>query len=284
MFVDRLYSMMFFNLYGIIVDADVLHSRGEEPLPQNIIDKFPFVEKEINIILENCEIIDSVYNPTGLYKWARGVTQKLGTHHNKIVQFTDDKGVTTPHEVYSHYEPNDPNQQVLMVVDNLNNLSSERSGERMMDERETINMWTRSYCRLQITKHWKWSVVNIIQQSAGSEAPQFDYKGNLNIEKCKPTLSDLGNSKECQRDHFIVLGIFSPNRYGINTYAGYNIDRLADNFRSIIILKSNLSATNIEIPYHFHGACSLLRELPKATEITNAEYVKIEKLTETNKL
>lgn len=278
MFVDRLFSMMFYNLYGIIVDADVLHSRGEKPLPQHIVDKFPAVQTEIDIILNDCEIIDSIYNPTGLYKWARTITQKLGTHHNKIATFTDEKGVATNHEVYSHYEPFDKNQQVLMVVDNLNNLSAERSGDRTLDERETINMWSRNYCRLQITKHWKWSVINIIQQSAGSEAPSFDYKGNLNIEKCKPTLSDLGNSKECQRDHFIVLGIFSPNRYGISTYAGFNINRLGDNFRTLIILKSNLSATNIEIPYQFQGACSLLRELPNGMEIQEDDYIRIDKL------
>ena len=65
MFIDRLFSMMFYILYGIIVDADVLHSRGEVPLPQHIVDKFPEVETEINLILDNCEIIDSIYNPTG---------------------------------------------------------------------------------------------------------------------------------------------------------------------------------------------------------------------------
>ena len=76
----------------------------------------------------------------------------------------------------------------------------------------------------------------------------------------------------------IVLGVFSPSRYGISTYEGYNINRLGDNFRSLIILKSNLSATNIEIPYQFHGACSLLRELPKAVDLPIEEYNKIEQL------
>jgi len=265
MFIDRLYSLLFYNLYGIVVDADELHSRNENSLSEDIISKLSDVEQEINIILEDCEIIDSVYNPTGLYKWARNISSKLGTHHKKSMLFTDKDGRETSEEVYSHYEPNDPNQQVLMIVDNLNNLSQEMKEGRLMSERETINTWTRSYCRLQITKHYRWSVINIIQQSSDSEKQQYDFKGNNIIDKVKPSLDSLGNSKECQRDNFLVVGIFTPNRYGIDNYAKFDISKLGDNFRSLIILKSNLSQTNIEIPFYFNGACSLLRELPIPT-------------------
>lgn len=138
-----------------------------------------------------------------------------------------------------------------------------------MSQLETINLWSRNYCRLQIAKHWQWTIINVIQQSAESEKPTYDFKNNLNIEKCKPGIEGLGNSKECARDHFLIFGIFSPDRFGIKKYPendGYNIEKLRDNYRSLIILKSNISRTNIEIPMYFNGACSLVRELPKASE------------------
>jgi hypothetical protein len=191
-----------------------------------------------------------------------------------MMTFTSEGGSTYEQKVYSHYIPNDPDQQVLLVVDNLNNLSQETEGDgpnkRLLSERECINKWTRKYCRLQITKHWKWTVINIIQQSSDSEKQQFNFKGETIIEKIKPSLDGLGNSKECQRDHFIVFGLFAPDRYGILTYpegTGYSISRLKDNYRSLIILKSNISATNIEIPMYFNGACSTLKELPKPSEV-----------------
>lgn len=86
--------------------------------------------------------------------------------------------------------------QVIMIVDNLNNLTREKEGGILLQERETINKWTRQYGRLQITKHWNWTLINILQQSSESEKPQYNYKGELVIDKCKPSLDGLGGSKE----------------------------------------------------------------------------------------
>lgn len=218
-----------------------------------------------------------------LYKWCRSITNKYGKHILKDKEFTHDDGSTTIEKVYSHYEPNDPNLQFLLILDNLNNLSQEVKDGKLQTQLETINMWSRSYCRLQITKHWKWTVLNIIQQAADSEKQQFDMRGRTIVEKVKPSLDGLGNSKECQRDHFLIFGIFAPARFGIKEYPeqdGYDIERLQDNFRSLIILKSNLSSTNIEIPLYFDGAVSMIKEMPKPSEMTEAHY----KLIEENKV
>ena len=168
---------------------------------------------------------------------------------------------------------------IILIIDNLNNLQQEVEEGRLLTERETINKWTRKYGRLQISKHWRWSIINILQQSAESEKPQFDYKGNLIIDRCKPSLDGLGNSKECQRDHVIIFGLFAPNRYGITEYPetnGYNISRMKGNYRSFIILKSNISETNKEIPMYFDGSCSGFKELPKPSEMTEDIYKRIE--------
>lgn len=266
MFVDRLYSMLLHELFGVKVDSQELHSLKENPIGEEIIAMLDTVQKEIDFILEDCEISDSIYNPTGIYKWARTISAKYGTHKNKKVIFTDAAGNQTEQEVYSHYEQDDPNTQFLMIVDNLNNLQQEMREGHLLSERETINMWSRTYCRLQVTKHWGWSVINIIQQSSDSETVQYNNRGDVIIEKSKPSLSGLGNSKECQRDHFIVIGIFAPDRYGISHYEGYDINIMGDNYRSIIVLKSNISSTNVEIPFYFDGKCSLMRELPKPSE------------------
>jgi hypothetical protein len=87
----------------------------------------------------------------------------------------------------------------------------------------------------------------------------------------------LGNSKESQRDHILIFGIWAPNRYGITSYEGYNITRLKDAYRSIIILKSNISETNKEIPMYFDGATSVYKEYPKFEDMTEEIYKKVEK-------
>ena len=275
MFIDRLYCMILYDVFGVELEPMELHSQKEVSLSTDLLDKLKTIKDDVDLLLADCEIVDSIYNPTGCYKWARNISNDLGKHHQKEVIFSDEHGNKTPTKVYSHYEPNDQNVQVLMIVDNLNNFTPEMRDGRLLTERETINLWTRSYCRLQITKHWKFSVVNIIQQSSESEKQQFTMKGVSIVEKLKPSLDGLGNSKECQRDHFMVFGVFAPARYGISEYPekGYDILKMKDKFRSLIILKSNISKSNVEIPLFFNGACSLVREMPSVNEKEKLDYL-----------
>lgn len=278
MLITRLYASILLLEFGIRTDVLELQSMRGKPLPPHIEEKLPEVERYINILLEYCEINDSVTNPTGIYKWARAISRNLGEHKTKEMQFSNSKGELYMQEVYSHYEPHDPDEQVIMIVDNLNNLTPEvdKDSKRLLSERETINRWTRQYGRLQITKHWHWSLWNILQQSSDSERPQYDNRGNLVIEKTKPSLDGLGNSKESQRDHILIFGLWAPVRYGISEYAGYDIKRLDDAYRSFIILKSNISESNREIPMYFDGAASIFKELPKSEHMTEEVYQIIE--------
>lgn len=283
MFIDRLYSMLLYELFQVRLDNFSLQSLRDAELDDKYVPMLDVVEEEINKLLEDCEIIDSIYNPTGLYKWCRTITNKYGKHVYKDKEFVHEDGSKTIEKVYSHYELNDPQYQFLLVTDNLNNLAQEVRDGKLLTLLETINLWSRSYCRLQITKHWKWTVLNIIQQSAESEKQQYDLRGNPIIEKTKPSLDGLGNSKECQRDHFIVIGAWAASRYGVREYPvdnGYDVERMGDNFRVLIILKSNLSQTNIEIPVYFDGGICKVKELPKPGEMTDAIY----KLIEENKV
>lgn len=270
-FITRLFSHILYEDYGLIADGMTLNSMRENPLNINIIDKLDAVEKEIESLLEYCEICDNIYHPTGLYKWCRAISNKLGTHYTKIMTFTNDKNENYEQEVYSHYIPNDPEEQVILIVDNLNNLSDEAGKTQL----QTINLWSRSYCRLQIYKHFGWTIVNVIQQSADSDKQQFDVRGNSIISKIIPSLDGIGNSKECARDHMLILGLFAPARYGILQYPernGYDITKLKDRFRSLIILKSNISECNKEIPLYFRGEASIFLELPKIEDITITKY------------
>jgi len=165
---------------------------SDDPASVGVTGYFTFFTRS-GCVLEDCEIIDNIYNPTGLYKWCRSISNKYGEHKNKDKEFVHDEGKKTIESVYSHYELKDPNMQFLLIVDNLNNLAQEKQDMRVLSQLETINLWSRSYCRLQIAKHWKWSILNVIQQAADSEKQQFDIRGRTIVEKIKPSLG-LTNS------------------------------------------------------------------------------------------
>lgn len=201
MFIDRLYSMLLFDKFKVVVDGFTLQSFTKQSLDPKYIPMLDEVEKDIEDLLSDCEIIDSIYNPTGIYKACRSISNKYGKHVFVEKDFIKEDKTTYKERVYSHYEQYDPELQFLLIVDNMNNLAQEVKEGKLLTQLETINTWSRTYCRLQITKHWKWSVVNILQQAATSEQQQFTYKGDTIIDKIKPSLDGLGNSKECQRDY-----------------------------------------------------------------------------------
>lgn len=266
-FIDSLFSLVLFDKFNIVADGLTLNSMRENPLSKEVEDILEEAGAIVDDLLSYCEILDSTYNPTGIYKWCRHWSEQLGTHHEKTIVISGED-----RKVYSHYEPNDLDLQVLLFVDNLNNLDQEKDEGRLLTERETINRWSRKYCRLQMYKHWKWTIVNILQQASDSEKQQFTNTGSSIIEKIEPSLDGLGNSKECQRDHFIIIGLFAPSRYGLKSYFEYDIVALKDTFRAIKVLKSNISATNDRIPLFFKGACNYFSELPKPADMNQDIY------------
>ena len=73
----------------------------------------------------------------------------------------------------------------------------------------------------------------------------------------------------------IVLTIFLIPIVGmwIDGKIAKAISKLDDKFRSLIILKSNISKSNVEIPMYFNGACSLIREMPSLNETEKLNYL-----------
>lgn len=283
--IDRLFCHVFKTKFDIDIDPLELNSLKKNPLSNEKEAKLEEVNAIVNDILTYCIIYDNIYNPTGIYKALRTESSKLGTHNweDKDFSYTESSGQVYKEKtkVYCKYTPNDPDEHVIVIMDNLNNLSEEYDKEigRKTTIHESMNRWARNYGRLQITKHWNWSIINIVQTALESDRKQFDNKGNSIIEKLEPNLSSLGDNKIIARDHHLILGLFSPSRFGIDNYEGYNINKLDDSFRSLIILKSNFSITNRKIPFYFNGASSIFKELPLPKSMTDEIYDKIKNKT-----
>lgn len=79
-----------------------------------------------------------------------------------------------------------------------------------------------------------------------------------------------------------MLGLFNPYKYGFGTYKanadcpGYNLERLQDNHRELLILLNRNGISSASIDLFFNGACSYFAELPKPMDIQENDYVSIE--------
>ncbi len=67
----------------------------------------------------------------------------------------------------------------------------------------------------------------VIQQQA------FESEGNeaFKLGKVRPSVAGLGDSKYTSRDSNVVLGLFSPFRFSLREYEGYDITKFKDNIR-----------------------------------------------------
>jgi replicative DNA helicase len=253
--VDSLIAAVLNEVYGLDLDVYSLNSYTEKALNPDVILKIKHCENVIAEILENVDIIDTINNPTGIYKYCREVSNQLGEHHFVDKIFIEN-GEEILRKVYSHYTPNDETQ-VLVVVDHLSLLEEEKDATTTAD---AMKRWSYNYARRQITKHWKWTVINVQQQMAATEEAEY-YKNRVNVNKVKPTLYGLADNKRTARDAHQILFLFAPDRFEIEEYMGFDIASMRDNFRSCILGKNRYGISNVEIPLEFSGAKIRFKEL-----------------------
>jgi replicative DNA helicase len=254
------------------IDILTLQGYREEALDDYTMQIIEENMPEVEEMLSNIEIVDSVYNPTGIYKYCRDYADKNGTHHFEDREFIKRKsnGETKKEivKVYSHYEPNDPNSVNIVIVDHMGLLVPEKNRDSgyTMSLHETMAHWSTNYCLKQITKHWNWAVVNVIQQEQSGEREQFTDSGLSIKKKTEPSLAGFANNKEIQRDAKVIFGVYSPDRYGYEEYHDYNIKRFRDTFRAVKILKNRFNIPNKYHHFLFDGATNRFAELPAPHE------------------
>jgi len=248
------------------IDLLTLQGYRDNSLDDETMDLIEKYIEPVEKMLENVEIIDSVYNPTGIYKYCRDYADKNGTHHFEDREFIKKKknGTTFKEKVkvYSHYVPNDPDAITIVIVDHLSLLTPE-NGENLHN---AMAKWSTQYALKQITKHWNWAVVNIQQQEQSGEKEQFSNTGESIKKKTEPSLAGLANNKEIQRDAKVIFGVYSPDRYDYEDYHGYNIKKFRDTFRAVKVLKNRFNMPNKYHHFLFDGATNRFKELPSPKE------------------
>lgn len=272
-FIDSLICNRLATKHGVRVDPIMLRGLKENYADEKMIALIEDVEKDVDYYMKHIEVVDSVYNPTGMYKYCRSYSEKVGKHHWEEKVFTKN-GFESTEKVYSHYEQDDPNLHVICITDHISLIypEYEKKLEKVLSKHEAMAKWSTEYCKKQITKHWGWTVVNVQQQEQSKERQHFTNTGVSVVEKTEPTLDGLANNKEIQRDDYVILSLYSPDKFGFDEYHGYDISRFRDTFRAVKTLKSRIGMPNKYVHFIFDGATNRFVELPRIDE--DAEKLK----------
>lgn len=251
------YSNLMYNLDHKRIDPWTMQSMDKE-CPDSVINMLDSDEHQrfIQEYENTVEYIHDIKNPTGIYKYCREYADKHGTY-NKVMgkQYDPITGEYYDGEVVNKNNPfkwNDPEQYNIIIIDNFANLSVERG----WDLKQTIDKMSK-YC-IDLAK-LGFLVVGIQHQAQSQEGLE-----NQKANKVAPSIDGLGDAKTTARDAHFVIGLFSPNRFGIQTYKGYDIVKFQDSIRFMSVLAGRNIRVNssLTVPLLFRGDVSQFDELP----------------------
>ena len=241
-----------------IAPKDLRSTKDDKILSDETLKIIEKYEPYFNKIEEIVEFIDNVRNPTGIYKFVREYAYNNGTQHKKKVEFKNAKtGEITINEIDDYYEPNNPEEYVMVFIDHISLISTETLGGRNMNLRESIVKLSSDYL-IRLRNKFGYIPVVIQQQAAAQESLE-----NFKLNKLKPSLDGLGDCKLTQRDTDVILGLFSPFRHEIPEYKDYNVRLFRDNIRFMEILGGREGGAGTICPLYFDGAVNYFKELPK---------------------
>lgn len=262
-------SHLLFRLDGLNVSTTDLKSTDKEnPITQEILDLLQTEKYQEYIKLYENTVIyfEDIKNPTGINKICREYAEKHG-HYNYIdYETTDERGIEVTKKMLdpiNPYEQDDPDEYRVIIQDNAANLTTE-SG---LDLRETINKMSKY--NILLRKQLNYIIVLVQHQAQSQEGIE-----NLKLDRMKPTTDGLADCKVTSRDANIIIGLYSPFKYGKREFNGYDITRLKNYCRFMEILEDRDYGANGNIcPLFFNGAVSQFEELPLPTDKEQLDLV-----------
>jgi hypothetical protein len=192
-------------------------------------------------------------NPTGIYKFCKQYAEEHGKINTRKVKIKDELGQYQEVDVFESYEQDNPNEYRMILVDTVNLIDTER-GLTIKQSIDKLSEYEAKYLR----NRYHYTIINIQQQA-------FESEGNeaFKLGRVRPSAAGLGDSKYTSRDANVVLGLFSPFRFGITEYFEYDITILRDRIRFLEVITNRDGEMGGILPLWFDGAVCDFKELPK---------------------
>lgn len=246
---------LLYRLDGIRISPTNLKSTdADRPCPEEILTliKSEKYQEYITKFKDMVTYIDDIRNPTGIYKKIRSFMLERGRFHYKKGKIKDDNGLTKEVDVIDYYEPDDKDEYVVVIMDNYSNLNQEQG----LDKRGTIEKMSKY--SIELRDKFDLHICAIQHQAQAQEGIE-----NQKLNKLYPSSDGLADCKTTTRDANLVLGLFSPFKYGLETYEQYDITKFKNNIRFLLVIEDRDNGAGGQVcPLFFDGEVSSFNELP----------------------
>lgn len=231
--------------------TDLKSTKASKMLPQETLNIIKKYEKYFEEIENTVEFIDDIRHGFGMFNLVRDYAMANGKLHMRDIEID---GKTT--QVADYYEPNDPDEYVMIIIDHISLITPEKRNGTQMSLHESISTLSSDYL-IKLRNRFNYIPVVIQQQSSAQEGIE-----NQKANRLRPTMDGLGDNKLTGRDANVMLGLFSPFRHNIPEYYGYDITKFKDNIRFLEIMGSRQGGAGTVCPLYFDGAVNYFSELP----------------------
>ena len=254
---DEFMSFLLGYLDHIYISPTDLNSVDSgKPVPDHILELLeserykPYIDKYDEIVT----YIDDIRNPTGINKYCRDYALTHGHVNYTDETYTDSNGrVCRLINKDNPYTADDEEEIRIVIVDNASNLSQESGLNKM----ETINKMSKYFITLR--DHLLYTIVMVQHQAQAQEGIE-----NRKMGLTKPSSDGLADCKTTSRDANLLLGIYSPFKYGVREHEGYDITKFKNYIRFLEVLEDRDYGAGGQIcPLFFNGMSSAFRELPR---------------------
>lgn len=242
-----------------ISPSDLRSSKNDKPVPEEVLDILESNDvKDMIDYFEQHIVFSQESNPTGIYKFCRKYAEEHGRVLTRPAKYKDEYGRLQDTEVFDHYVPDNPDEYVIPVIDTINIIETERG----FNKKQSIDKLSE-YLAKYLRNRYGQSPIVIQQQNTDNESVE-----SVKFNRTRPTTAGLGDSKYTSHDANIVLGLFSPFKFGLKDYLGYPIDKFKDHFRTLEVLVNRDGELGGIVPLFFDGAVCDWAELPRHDNTT----------------
>ena len=246
-------SRRIFLDHGIIVPVPKLLGWTEK-MTADEHDLFLMYEDYIGNMSETITIIDGPENPVGIAKELKAHALQNG----RIEQID---------EYNKRYFPNNENEITIVVIDHIGLLKTTKdqtTKKQAIDKMSDELRYARDF--------YGYTPVVVSQFNRDISNPIRIKNGDV-----EPQLEDFAESSQTQNDADVVLALFDPMRYKVADSSGYDLNKLKDQygakyFRSLRLIKNSYGEDDVRIGLGFMGQIGMFKELPKKSNMTDADY------------
>jgi hypothetical protein len=229
------------------VDLPYILSQGKNRCSDEIYEMVKQTYQYFEQMNDVLEIHDLSNNPTGVSKRIQEIALSNGTFNE-----------------YGIYEQTNPDSYFIVIVDHASLVKGEKEANTTKLKIDLLSeKLMRARNKFGITP----VVVSQFNRSLSSAERELATKAKPNYDKIKPQLSDFKSSGNLVEDCNIALSIFSPNRYSIPEYLGYDVNRLADRVRFVDILKNRNGTPDLSKAVAYLGEAGVFSDLPLPSQM-----------------